>query len=101
MLGIDETIVTYTEDEKTDFQKYNGERMTDNELIAYLRKCNNELATKDRIYRKKYEDIKYYNYDIQGQCDQKIKRIREFHRDLIYYSNNRSALMLKAAKKKS
>ena len=46
LLQNDETIV---EEEKTDFLKYNGEQMTDKELIAFLRKCNNELATKARM----------------------------------------------------
>ena len=97
LLGIDDVVFAYEEDDKNDFY---GEKLTNQELIVYLRKCNKTLAERARFYHKKYEDIKYAHYEIQGQCDQKIKRIRDFYKNFIYYSNSRSALMLKAAQGK-
>lgn len=69
LLGIDETIFTYAEDDKSNFQKYCSEQLTREELIDHLRKCNYDLAKKARFYQKKYEDARYAKYDVEGECD--------------------------------
>ena len=66
-------------------------------LITYLRTCNKTLADKAKNYQRKYEDMESMLYEKEAECAGKIRKIRSFYRDLLYYSNNRSAVMVKLA----
>ena len=97
LLGIDEAVFTYEEDEKNGYEMENGQHLVGDELISYLRQSNKKLAQKAKMYYHRFEDTKNENYEIEVKYEEKIKNIREFYRDAIYYSNNRSAVMLKMA----
>ena len=94
LYGID---TTYHEDESSNFEMEDGKILTGDQLTTHLRKYNKILANKAKLYQQKFEDLLYENRQKEVECAAKIKNIREFYRNLIYYSNSRSATMVKMA----
>ena len=97
LFGIDETIFTYQEDDKNDFALDNGKRLTGIQLQEHLRKYNRTLAERAKIYQRKYEDTEYLMYQKEAEYMERIRKVREFYRDVLYYSSRHSSVMLKTA----
>ncbi len=80
---------------KTSFENPNGECLEGTELVDYLVTTNKKLAEKVESYRKKCEETEDQSYEKEIKCQQKIKSIRHFYRNLILLSNSRSAINVK------
>lgn len=93
--GLDETVFCFNEDLKTSFENPNGECLEGTELVDYLVTTNKKLAEKVESYRKKCEETEDQSYEKEIKCQQKIKSIRHFYRNLILLSNSRSAINVK------
>ncbi len=96
LFGLDTTEFSYQQD-KDDFETADGKKIEGEELVEHLKTCNEQLADKAEQYRRKYENKECELYQVEPECEKKIKRVRHFYRDMIYLSNNRSAIMLKKA----
>ena len=96
LLSSDEALFTYNEDERSGFEMEDGKKLEGNELITYLKECNRTLA-KAKLYQHKFEDIHDMNFLTEVECTKKINKIHAFYLDVLYYSNSRSALMVKMA----
>ena len=94
LYGIDTEILTYHEDESSNFEMEDGKILTGDQLTTHLRKYNKILANKAKLYQQKFEDLLYENRQKEVEC---AANIREFYQNLIYYSNSRSATMVKMA----
>ena len=95
--GID---MTYTLDSRRMFQLDSGEQLTGDKLIEHLMNANEALVNKVNYYSKKAFKMEDKMFTIQDECRVKNENIRGFYRDLIYYSNSRSAEIFKSAIRK-
>ena len=91
--GID---MTYTLDSRRMFQLDSGEQLTGDKLIEHLMNANEALVNKVNYYSKKAFKMEDKMFTIQDECRVKNENIR----DLIYYSNSRSAEIFKSAIRK-
>ena len=92
--GIDCEALTYTLYSR---RMYSGEQLTGDKLIEHLMNANEALVNKVNYYSKKAFKMEDKMFTIQDECRVKNENIRGFYRDLIYYSNSRSAAIFKSA----
>ena len=97
LYGVDNTLFCYDEDERNDFELDDGTKLEGEKLIQHLIKTNRNLSDKARLYQKRYEDSECEIGEKEFEAQKKIKRIRHFYRNMILFSNSRSALMVKKA----
>ena len=97
LYGFDEAVFAYQEDDSNEFKMEDGKCLTGDELVGHLRSSNRVLADKAGMYQRKFETIEYLVHEKELECAQKVKKIREFYRDMLYYSNSRSAVIFKKA----
>ncbi len=94
-IGLDADALVYELDEKSGFELDDGTRLEGQPLIDHLIQTNNILKDKVQVYCKNCTDLQERVYEEQDTCCKKIKNVRGFYRNMLFFGSSRGATMLK------
>ena len=97
LYGVDSDAFQYELEDEMNFVMNDGTLLTDEALISTLKKFNSWLSRKVNLYRSKCEELQKYLSTIERETWSKIENVRTFYQNMLYYSNSRGAIMVKAS----